>query len=84
MDDRDNKTGNQISIRTTLTELTIAEVLTRWPKTAVTFHQHNMACVGCAVASFYTTTEAASVYGLSPEQFLDELIAVINQPAASN
>jgi len=77
MSDPDDKTDNQIAFRATLMKLTIEDLLTRWPQTAVVFHQHNMACVGCAVASFYTVTEAANVYGLSPEQFLDELVASI-------
>jgi len=79
MNDPSDKTDNQIVIRAALMELTIEDVLTRWPQTAVVFHQHNMACVGCAVASFYTITEAANVYSLSLEDFLSELIAVINQ-----
>jgi len=78
MNDPDEKTEKQTAIRAALVELTIEGLLTRWPQTAVVFHQHNMACVGCAVASFYTITEAASVYGLSAEQLLDELVASIS------
>lgn len=77
MNDLDDKTDRQTSLRADLMELTIEDLLLRWPQTAVVFQQHNMACVGCAVASFYTITEAASVYGLSPEQFADELAASI-------
>ncbi len=76
----ERKKDKQLPVRAALTELTIEEVLTRWPETAVIFHQHNMACVGCAVASFYTVTEAANVYGVSSDHFLDELVAVIDRP----
>lgn len=54
-------------------DMTITHVLERWPETAHVFHEHNMACVGCVVAPFYSVAEAASVYSLSPELFLAEL-----------
>ncbi len=56
-----------------LAEMTIEELLRRWPETAVIFHNHHMACPGCAVASFYTLTDAANVYGLPPEELIAEI-----------
>lgn len=58
-------------------ELTITELLARWPETAVVFHHHHMACVGCAVAPFYTVADAAAIYDLPVEPFLTELQRVI-------
>lgn len=58
--------------------MVIEDVLTQWPETAVTFQRFNMACVGCAVASFYTIAEAASVYGMSAQQFVAELLETID------
>lgn len=52
----------------------ITEMLECWPETAEVFHDHAMACVGCAVASFYTVTDAALVYGLSPEMLIEEML----------
>jgi hybrid cluster-associated redox disulfide protein len=60
-----------------LAEMTIEELLRQWPATAVIFHKHHMACVGCAVAPFYTALDAAQVYGLPPEELLAEIQAVI-------
>ncbi|HMT20252.1 MAG TPA: DUF1858 domain-containing protein [Promineifilum sp.] len=60
-------------------EMIITDLLERWPETADVFRDHAMACVGCAVAPFYSITDAALVYGLSPEQFAAELLAVIRQ-----
>lgn len=65
----------------TLGQMMITAVLERWPQTANVFHNHAMACVGCAVASFYSITDAALVYGLSPERFVDELMYVIQTPS---
>ena len=64
-----------------LTEMTIADVLTRWPETADVFNRHNMACVGCPVAPFYSVSEAAAVYNLSSDDFVEELEeAIVGDP----
>ena len=56
-----------------IAELTVEEVLMRWPQTAVVFTRHNMACVGCPVAPFYSVSEAANVYRLPAAEFVQEL-----------
>lgn len=61
----------------TLGQMMITDVLERWPNTAAIFHNHAMACVGCAVASFYSISDAAVVYGLSPDRFVEELLEVV-------
>ena len=61
----------------TLGRMMITDVLERWPQAADVFHNHAMACVGCAVAPFYSIRDAALVYRLSPEQFIDEVLSVI-------
>ncbi len=75
-------TANQQPTRESLGGMIITDVLERWPKTADVFHNHAMACVGCAVAPFYTISDAALVYGFLPEQFIDEMLAVIHVTAA--
>ncbi|MFZ1396034.1 MAG: DUF1858 domain-containing protein [Candidatus Promineifilaceae bacterium] len=57
-----------------LAELTLEELFQRWPETAVAFQRHQMACIGCVVASFYTVADAVRVYGLNPAEFLQELL----------
>jgi hybrid cluster-associated redox disulfide protein len=60
-------------------DLTIEAILHRWPQTAVVFHRHKMACVGCAVASFCSVADAANFYSLPLDLFLAELAEVIDQ-----
>lgn len=64
-----------------LVKLTLEELFQRWPETAVIFQRHQMACVGCVVAPFYTVTDAIEVYGLEKAQFLHELQRVIGNAA---
>lgn len=54
-------------------QLTVAEVLERWPTTSAVFLRRCMACLGCAMAPFDTIGEAAAVYGIQVEGFLAEL-----------
>jgi hybrid cluster-associated redox disulfide protein len=70
-------TGDEALITMKLLDMILTDLLERWPETAAVFHRHAMACVGCAVAPFYTVRDAALVYGLSPEQFAAELAAVV-------
>lgn len=72
---------NQEPTMDTVGNMLITELLERWPQTADVFHDHAMACVGCAVASFYTVSDSTLVYGLSPELFIQELLAVIRSTA---
>lgn len=60
-----------------IADMTVEDILTRWPQTADVFGRHNMACVGCPVAPFYTVSEAAVVYKLTPAEFVAELEQVI-------
>lgn len=71
-------TQNQEPTGEMLGRMIITDVLENWPRTADVFHNHVMACVGCAVAPFYSINDAALVYCLPPEQFTEELLAVIH------
>ncbi len=82
MNDQNDKTDNSLPTPADLAKMTIESVLTRWPQTAIVFYQHNMACVGCAVAGFYTIADAADIYSLPQEQFLSELVSAVSQPDA--
>lgn len=56
-----------------IADLMVSEVLDRWPATAAVFHEFNMACVGCAVAPYYSVSDAAKVYGISVDDFVTRL-----------
>ena len=60
-------------------DLTVAEVLARWPQTIPVFIHHRMACVGCTIAHFETLTEVADIYRLELDAFLQELRQTIGR-----
>jgi hybrid cluster-associated redox disulfide protein len=58
-------------------DLTVAEVMDRWPQTIPVFFRYRMACVGCPIAPFETMAEVAAIYGLNLSRFLNELEQII-------
>jgi len=60
-------------------DLTVAEVLARWPRTIHVFIRHRMACAGCPVTRFETLAEVAVIYGLNLDHFLNELARTIQE-----
>ena len=60
-------------------DLTVAEVMDRWPQTVPYFFRYRMACVGCPIARFETLAEVAAIYGLDLSRFLIELEWIIEQ-----
>lgn len=60
-------------------DLTVAEVLARWPQTIPVFIRHRMACVGCTIAPFETLIEVADIYQLELDSFLQELQQTIGR-----
>lgn len=60
-----------------LSQLTVDQVLTRWPQTISVFMAYHMACAGCAMAPFETVAEAAAIYHLELARFLSVLSPAI-------
>ncbi len=56
-----------------LAELTVAELLQRWPQAIPVFLRRHMACVGCTMAPFETLADVTAVYGMHLPHFLNEL-----------
>lgn len=64
------------------TDMTTAEVMTRWPKTIPIFIRHHMACVGCAIAPFETLAEVIEIHHLNLDRFMQELQQAIESSKA--
>jgi hypothetical protein len=61
-----------------LANLTVAEVMTRWPQVLPLFNRYRLACGGCVMAEFCTIADVPASYEhvtLAP--FLTELRALI-------
>jgi hybrid cluster-associated redox disulfide protein len=56
-------------------DVTVDDVMRRWPATIRVFLDFRMGCVGCPIASFHTVADACSEHGAAPEKFLAALRA---------
>lgn len=60
-------------------ELTMLEIMKRWPGTVRVIRQLDLYCVGCPFADFHTPREAAEMHGID----LDDLLAAIERGKAA-
>ena len=63
-------------------DLTVAEVMRRWPETVQVFVHRRMACPGCPMAGFMTVGDAAGSYGYSTDALLEALRANVRGSGA--
>jgi hybrid cluster-associated redox disulfide protein len=56
-------------------EMSIGDVISKYPDTIQVFFQHGLGCVGCAVARFENIRQGAMAHGIN----LDLLMQDLNQ-----
>lgn len=59
--------------KTITKEMTITEIVMKWPETAGTFMKHGMHCLGCAAARFENVEQGAVAHGIDPDALLKDL-----------
>jgi len=56
-------------------EMSVGEVVMKWPESAAAFLQYGLHCYGCAAARYETIEQGAQAHGIDPET----LIKAINE-----
>ena len=59
-------------------EMTIEEIIRRYPQTIPVFARFGLECVGCQIASYEALEHGAGVHHVDVEQLLKELNAVLS------
>jgi len=59
-------------------QLTVEEVLQRWPQTFSVFMKNKTKCPGCFLQHFCTLKDVAETYQLSSKKLLEEIENVSN------
>lgn len=59
-------------------EMTIEEIIQRYPQTIPVFARFGLECVGCQIASFEALEHGAGVHHVDVEQLLKELNSVVS------
>jgi hybrid cluster-associated redox disulfide protein len=62
-------------------DMTMDEIMQRWPATVHVALRHGLLCIGCPIASFHTVDDAIHEHGLDEETFRRDLLAAIEEPA---
>ena len=57
----------------TINQMTVAEILERWPQTIPVFLRYQTSCVGCSMNIFETLEDAMRIYHLQQTDFLQDL-----------
>ena len=53
--------------------MSIAEVVMKWPETAGAFMENGLHCYGCAAARFETIEQGAMAHGVDPEKLIEDI-----------
>jgi len=62
-------------------EMTIEEIISRYPQTLKVFARFGLDCAGCQIASVEALEHGAGVHRVSIDQLLQELNAAIAAPS---
>lgn len=61
-------------------DMTIAEVVQKFPQTIPVFQQFGLGCIGCSIANMETVEQGSTMHGLDT----DALIEALNDAVSSN
>ncbi len=54
-------------------DMTIREVIDKYPETAMVFSKYNVGCIGCLAASFEKVKDIAGVHGIDLKALVKDL-----------
>jgi len=60
-------------------DMSFAEVLQKYPKTAHIFIAHGMHCIGCVMARFETIEQGAAAHGIDIKKLITDLNKAIKK-----
>lgn len=60
-------------------DMTISEVVAKYPGTIEVFLEHGMGCFGCGVAQFETIKQGAMAHGIDLKKLMDALNKIISK-----
>jgi len=65
-------------------EMTIGQVVEKYPESVSVFMRHGLGCVGCAIARFENVEQGARAHGIDVDLLINDLNEVVSQPAADD
>lgn len=65
-------------------DMTVDEIMRRWPSTIGVLIRHGMLCIGCPIGVFHTVADACAAHVLDEDSFVSELLEAIRSAAAAD
>jgi hybrid cluster-associated redox disulfide protein len=65
-------------------DMTVDEIMRRWPPTIRVMIRHRMLCVGCPIGTFHTVADACAAHGVDEGEFLLALLDAIRNDRVAN
>jgi hybrid cluster-associated redox disulfide protein len=62
-------------------EMTVDEVMRRWPSTIHIFLDFRMRCIGCPLAAFHSIDEACEEHDVDVDVFLPKILGAVEVAA---
>ncbi len=60
-------------------QMSIAEVVMKWPESAGAFMESGLHCYGCAAARFETIEQGALAHGIDPDKLIEKINSIIEE-----
>jgi hybrid cluster-associated redox disulfide protein len=60
-------------------QMSIAEVVMKWPESAGAFMEAGLHCYGCAAARYETIEQGALAHGIDPDKLIEAINEVIEE-----
>jgi hybrid cluster-associated redox disulfide protein len=61
-------------------DMTLGDVVTRWPSTIEVMSRHGLHCIGCHISAFESVERGSMVHGLDKEE-LETMMVELNEAA---
>lgn len=65
-------------------DMTVDEIMRRWPATIRVMLRNRMLCIGCPIGIFHTVADACAAHSVDEATFSAELLSAMNSDPASN
>ena len=60
-------------------DMSIKEVVEKYPQSVQVFMMHGLGCVGCAIANFENIEQGAMAHGIDVNKLIDDLNKAVEQ-----
>lgn len=64
--------------------MTVNEIMRRWPATIRVMIRSRMLCIGCPIGIFHTVADACDAHRVDVDEFSEELLSAMRTDATAN